>query len=195
MQKKNTSCYSFKLFQTPVHVQHRGARDLQAAGTDAEPLLETELLPRPRPPIARKFLNLKYNMFFFEIIMNVLGPETADDDDTNSVPNTPKDHPGVDDGFFPNTTPDDTYFPNTNIGPRVGTDDDADDVTPNGAIPRRRSFPHAPGFAPGFVPPSTVSTCIYANTLKRAFKYIFADDYENSEKTIFKCLLLYALLF
>lgn len=91
---------------------------------DANPSVDTEMIPKPHPPIARN-------------------PELDDDDepDTNTVPSTPKDHPGVDDGFFPN------------IGPRVGGDEPKSDHPPiNGNVPSGRrpsvhsNFPYAPGY-------------------------------------------------
>ncbi len=74
-----------------------------------------------------------------------LDPELDEDetDSDNNIPNTPQDHPGVDDGFFP-----------VDIGPRVGDDDPKNESTPkppNGVVPSGRrpsvnNFPYAPGF-------------------------------------------------
>lgn len=75
-----------------------------------------------------------------------IDPELDDDDDepdTNTVPNTPKDHPGVDDGFF-----------SVDIGPRIGGDDEPKrgPPPPNGNVPSGRrpsvnnNFPYAPGY-------------------------------------------------
>ncbi|KAG4077461.1 hypothetical protein HA402_002888 [Bradysia odoriphaga] len=95
--------------------------------SDVDPLLDTEMIPKPHPPIAH--------------------PELDDDDepDTNNIPNTPQDHPGVDDGFFP-----------VDIGPRVGDDKPKSGHPPNGNVPSGRrpsvnnNFPYAPGYAPGY---------------------------------------------
>ncbi|KAJ6640570.1 Ninjurin-A [Pseudolycoriella hygida] len=99
----------------------RNARVLES---DVDPLLDTEMIPKPRPPLAH--------------------PELDDDEPGNdNVPNTPQYHPGVDDGFFPNFDPrigdDDPKKP---VPPNV-----------NGSGPRARrpsvnNFPYAPGFDP-----------------------------------------------
>lgn len=62
-----------------------------------------------------------------------------DEPDNDNIPNTPENHPGVDDGFFPD------------IGPRIGDEKPKRTDPPNGNVPSGRrpsvnNFPYAPGY-------------------------------------------------
>jgi len=104
----------------PNKPQTRNGRVVEP--NDVNPMFDTEMIPKPHPPTSN--------------------PEIEDGEpDTNDIPKTPQNHPGVDDGFFPD------------IGPRVGNDDPKRGTPPNGTVPSSRrpsvnNFPYAPGFDP-----------------------------------------------
>lgn len=110
------------IIQPSAEAYNSNTRNGAVLELDVEPAVDTEMIPKPHPPVARN-------------------PELDDDDepDTKHIPNTPKDHPGVDDGFFPD------------IGPRVGADEPKNGQPPNnGNVPSGRrpsvNFPFAPGY-------------------------------------------------
>lgn len=87
---------------------------------------------------------ITFRFLYNKINRHKLDPELDDDEpDSDNIPKTPQNHPGVDDGFFPD------------IDPRLGDDDDPKRVppsnVPNGNVPSGRrpsvnNFPYAPEF-------------------------------------------------